>query len=307
MPGARAQGAPRRIVYFTVFGPEAGRRGVALFHEGLREQGFAEGRDYTLHYAWEEEVPKVEARMRETLKVRADVIVAITTPVALAAARATRETPIIFGTVSDPVSSGLVTSLARPGGNVTGVTNVLPALSGKLLEITLEIVPGTSRIAVMWNPDNPGKALELRELETAAKRTGIALHLLPVRSGEDIERELSGIGRYNVGALITLGETLTNTHRARIAELARALRMPSIFNFTPHVTAGGLASYSPDYLHQQRRLGALAGKVLSGAHPSSLAVEQPMKFELAVNLKTAREIGVTVPRTLLLRADQVIE
>jgi len=236
-----------------------------------------------------------------------DLVVAITTPVPLAAAKATREVPVVFGTVSDPVASGLVRSLARPGGNVTGVANVLPALSGKLIELVREILPGAKRIAVLWNPDNPAKALELRELEVHARRVGIECARFPARSAGEIEAAVSALDPSKAAALVVLAETLTNANRERIARLALAARMPALFNYTPHVEAGGLAAYSPDYDLQAIRLGELAGRILAGASPAMLPVEQPSRFLLTVNLATAGALGLELPPAVLLRADKVIE
>jgi putative ABC transport system substrate-binding protein len=299
----------RRIVYFHVLPPEApGVEGaLARFRQGMQEQGFAAGTDYELDYVWEERVGEVPARMRALLRGRPDVVVAFTTPVAVAAAKATREVPVLFGTVSDPVASGLVQSLARPGGNVTGVANVLPALSGKLVELTREILPGARRLAAMWNPDNPAKALELRELEAHAQRAGIECARFPARSAEEIEAAISALDPAREAVLVVLSETLTNANRGRIAQLALAARMPTLFNYTPQVEAGGLAAYSPDYDLQLLRLGELAGRVLAGASPATLPVEQPNRFLLTVNLKTARALGLELPRAVLLRADKVIE
>jgi putative ABC transport system substrate-binding protein len=235
------------------------------------------------------------------------LVVAITTPVALAAAKATREVPIVFGTVSDPVASGLVQSLARPGGNVTGVANVLPALSGKLVELAREILPGARRIAVLWNPDNPAKALELHELEAHAQRAGIACLRFPARSAAEIAAALTSLDPTKAGALVVLSETLTHFNRERIARLALAARMPTLFNYVPHVEAGGLAAYSPDYDLQAMRLGELAGRILAGASPATLPVEQPNRFLLTVNLRTARALGLELSPAVLLRADKVIE
>jgi putative ABC transport system substrate-binding protein len=305
----RRVGGLRRLVYFGVLPPDDSRvrRNLERFREELRKHGFNQGTDYVLEYLWERDVERLPEKMRALVAQKVDLLVAITTPVALAAAGATREVPIVFGVVSDPVGSGLVEALNRPGGNVTGVTNVLPELSGKLLELTREIVPGAKRIAVMWNPDNPAKVLELREFQAAARRTGVGLEEHPVRSAGEIESALAAVSRSRVAALVTLAETLTDAHRERIAQAALSSRIPTVFNHTPHVRAGGLLSYSLDYSVLARRLGDLAGRILAGAHPSALPVEQPTRFELAVNLKTARALGIAIPQSVLVRADEVIQ
>jgi len=299
----------RRIAFFNVLPPEApgAVTAVARFREGMQTQGFSRGAAYEIDYLWEEHIERVPARMHALLGCRPDLVVAITTPVALAAAKATREVPIVFGTVSDPVASGLVQSLARPGGNVTGVANILSALSGKLVELAREILPGARRIAVLWNPDNPAKALELRELEAHAQRAGIACLRFPARSAAEIEAAVSSLDPTKVGALVVLSETLTHFNREGIARLALAARMPTLFNYAPHVEAGGLAAYSPDYELQAMRLGELAGRILAGASPATLPVEQPNRFLLTVNLRTARALGLDLPPAVLLRADRAIE
>lgn len=305
MPAAKR----RRILFFSVQRADVPSMvaGQALLREVLREHGLADGADYEIRYVWEERIENVAARMEEELRAAPDLVITLTTPVALAAAKATSRVPVVFGTVSDPVASGLVKSLARPGGNVTGVANVLPALSGKLIELLREVLPGTNRIAVLWNPDNPAKLLELREVQAHAGAAGIECVLRPTRSATEIDAALSASGGGRVAAAIVLSDTLTNAHRDRIAQIALAARLPTFFNYSPQVEAGGLASYTPDYQLQQRRLGELAGKILTGANPATIPEEQPVAFELLVNLKTARAIGVVVPRSILLRADRVIE
>jgi putative ABC transport system substrate-binding protein len=299
----------RRLAYFGVLPPGDSRvrRDLERFREELKKHGFSQGTDYVLEYLWEQDIKRVPERMGALVAQKVDLIVAITTPVALAAARATREVPIVFGVVSDPVGSGLVAALNRPGRNVTGVTNVLPELSGKLLELAREIVPGAKRIAVMWNPDNPAKVLELRELQAAAKRARVNLEEFPVRSSRDIESALAAVSGAKSTALVTLAETLTDAHRERIAQAALASRVPTVFNLTSHVRAGGLVSYSPDYSVLSRRLGDLAGRILRGSSPAVLPVEQPVRFELVVNLKTARALGIAIPQSVLVRADEVVE
>lgn len=305
---ARAQ-IPRRIVVLSYAPPEeeSVRRTLRAFREGLAAESLAEGRDYAvevIHAPLGEGLPR---RVREALKREPALLVALTTPVAQAVARETRAVPIVFGIVSDPVGSGLVASLPRPGGNVTGISNMLPALSGKVLELLLELIPGAARVAVLWNPDNPAKLLELQELRAAARTRGVALRELPARSAPEIETALAGAAAERVHALLILAETLTNNHRRRIAELSLASRLPVVANNLLPIEAGGLASYAPDYTELSRRMGAQAAKILRGTKPSELPVELPAKFQLAVNLKTARTLGLTVPRPVLLRADKVIE
>lgn len=304
-PGAKR----RKVAYFHVLPPDAPSVAIMLdqFRAGTQALGLSAGADYEIDYAWEERIDRVPARIQALLRGEPDVVVAITTPVALATAKATQAVPIVFGTVSDPVESGLVQSLARPGGNVTGVANVLPALSGKLIELAREILPGMRRVAALWNPDNPAKILELRELEAHAQRAGIECERLPVRSAAEIDKALATLHAARIAALVVLAETLTHVHRERIARRALAARVPTLSNYAPQVEAGGIAAYSPDYDLQWMRLGELTGRILSGASPATLPVEQPNRFLLTVNLNAARALGLELPRAVLLRADRVIE
>jgi putative ABC transport system substrate-binding protein len=308
---ARAQAGARvhRIAFLGTISADAEtmRRIMASFKEGLAGEGFVEGRNYAIDFVAEPDVARAPERIRQLLARAPAVLIVMTTPVAQAAAKAARETPILFTSVSDPVESGLVASLARPGGNITGVSTMLPELSGKLVELVRELLPDAARIAVLWNPDNPAKALELRALRDAASRYGIALHEMPARSKEEIEAVLAGLGRAGVRALVILAETLTFAHRTRIDKLAHASRVPVVSNLTQHTEAGGLASYTADGAFLNRRLGALAAKVLAGAKPATLPVELPTRFVLTVNRKTSRALGFAIPQSVLLRADRVIE
>jgi putative ABC transport system substrate-binding protein len=208
--------------------------------------------------------------------------------------------------VSDPIGSGFVVSLARPGGNITGVTNVFPELGGKLLQFVREMVPSTRRVAVLWNPDNPGKALDFKELEGAARPTGVVLHSHQVRASKDFAEAFATIARDRPDALITLSETLTYVHRNEIAAFGITHRIPTAFNLAGHIEAGRLLSFSPDASAFHRRAGSLVGKVLGGARPADLPVERPTTFRLAINLKTAKALGLTIPQSVLARADEVI-
>ncbi len=304
---ARALPTPARIAFLGVLPASSASSLLSLFRKGLTSEGFAQERDYTIDYLAEPQIDRVTAKVAELLNRKPALLVAITTPVAQAAAGATREVPIVFGIVSDPVGSGLVASLARPGGNVTGVSNMLPALSGKLLELMRELMPGISRAAVLWNPDNPAKAIEAEELRAASRKLGISLEELPVRSLKEIELALAPRAKSAPRALVILAETLTDAHRKRISELADAARMAVVSNYAPHTLAGGVLSYQPDYATLNVRLGALAGKILKGTKPAELPVELPTKFELLINAKAAKTLGLKVPQSLLVRADRVIE
>jgi putative ABC transport system substrate-binding protein len=280
---------------------------VRAFMEGLRESGFTEGSNLALEIRWEPEVGKLPAHAAALVDAKVDAIVTFTTPATRAARDATGSIPIVFTMVSDPVGSGFVASLARPGGHVTGVTNIFPDLSGKLLELVRAVVPGTERVAVLLNPDNPGKRLDLTELVRAAQQTRVTIQPFEVRTAPDFGPAFGAIARTRPDALITLSETVTWIQRQEIADFALKHRLPTAFNLAGHVEAGGLISYAPRVALIHQRAGVLAGKILKGARPADLPVEQPTHFELSVNLKTAKALGLTIPPAVLARADQVIQ
>jgi putative ABC transport system substrate-binding protein len=280
---------------------------LRAFREGLKEAGFVEGSNLVLEIRWEPDVGKLPGHAAALADAKVDAIVTFTTPATRAARDATGSIPIVFTMVSDPVGSGFVASLARPGGHVTGVTNVFPDLSGKLLELTRTVVPRMERAAVLLNPDNPGKRLDLAELVRAAQQTRVALQPFEVRTAADFGPAFAAISRMRPDALITLSETVTWIQRQEIADFALKHRLPTAFNLGGHVEAGGLLSYAPRAALIHQRAGVLVGKVLKGARPADLPVEQPTHFELVINLKTAKALGLTIPPAVLARADEVIQ
>jgi len=297
----------RRVAFLGVLPAPRAVGMLATFREGLAAEGLADGRDFAIDYTAEPRIDRLPGKVAELLKREPALLVAMTTPAAQAAAKATRQVPVIFAAVSDPVGSGLVASLARPGGNVTGVSTMLPEISGKLLEFVRELVPDVARIAALWNPDNPAKALEIAELRLASRKLRVDLVELPVRSLHEIERELAPGSKETPRVLVILAETLTDENRKRIDELARANGMAVVSNYRSHTEAGGVLSYSADYKSLNRRLGALAAKILKGAKPADLPVELPANFELIVNKNAAKRLGLVIPNSVLLRADAVIE
>ncbi len=276
--------------------------------QGLGGEGFIEGRN--LVFEWRGVQGKVELlrpMVDELVAAKPAALFIETTPGVRAALDAAPTVPIVFIHVSDPVGSGFARSLARPGGKATGVSNILPELSGKLLGLLKEVRPNAQSAGVLWNPGNAAKKLEYEELAKAAAKTGFRLHSHPVRSLQDIESAFSAMAGENVSALIGLAEALTHTHREAIAALALKHRLPSVFNINSHAVAGGLMAYSSSDHAMYSRAGAMLGKILNGANPAELPIERPTTFELVVNLRTAKALGITIPQSVLLRADSVID
>ncbi len=277
------------------------------FQQGLHSLGYIEGKNIAIEYRFAggkaDRLPTLAA---ELVALNVDVIVTSATPSVLAAKKATSTIPVVFVSVTDPVASGLVTSLARPGGNITGLTILAPELSGKRLELLKEAVPNVTRVAFLWNPANPAQAPQWREAQAAAQALGLRLQSLEVRSFNDFDSAFEAALRERARALIASPEPLINTHLKRIVEFAAKNRLPAMYAGPEVVDAGGLMSYSPDYTYQYRRAATYVDKILKGAKPADLPVEQPKKFELVINLKTAKQIGLTIPQRVLGRADKVI-
>src|SRR5712692_9916380 len=281
------------------------------FRQGLRDLGYVEGRNVEIEYrdaeGKDERLPALAA---ELVALKVDVILAGGTPQALAAKQATRTLPIVFAGVSDPVTDGFVTSLARPGGNVTGLSNVTPELVGKCLEQLKQAVPGVSRVAVLWHPGNLGERTErdmLKGAEVAARALGVRLQFVEARGPEDFDRAFSDMTRGRAGALTVLPSAMFNTERRRLVDLAAKNRLPAVYISRESVDAGGLMSYGPDLADMFRRAATYVDKILKGTKPGDLPVEQPTKFELVINLKTAKALGLTIPQKLLRRAEEVIQ
>ena len=304
---ARAQQAAMPVIGFLapVTPPE---ELLVAFKRGLREHGLPEGQKISIAYR---NAAGMFARLpglaAELVDLKVSLIVAWTTPAAIAAKQATQTIPIVIIGVADPVSTGLIDSLARPGGNITGVVNLAADLSGKLLELILEIDAGIKRVIVLWNPDNPASTVISRENENAARSLGLQLQVIDVRTREDLERAFASMGRESATAIVILADPIFMDFRQSIAEFAIKTRLPTVFSRRENVEAGGLISYGPSVRSQMYQIGNFIDKILKGAKPSDLPVEQPTKLELAINLKTAKALGLTVPPTLLALADEVIE
>jgi ABC-type uncharacterized transport system substrate-binding protein len=279
-----------------------------LFRQGLGELGYVEGKNILIEYRYAEGGSQPLSELAEELvRLKVDVLVTIATEPSLAAQRATRTIPIVMVTPGDPVGAGLVASLARPGGNITGVTATTVDLSWKRLELLKEVTPKISLVAVLWIPSAMGNRLQMKETEAAAH--SFRLHLQPagVEGSNDFESAFSVINGGSARSIMVLGSPMFFSHRARITELAAKSRLPAIYPTSPYVDAGGLMSYGNDLSVVHRRGAVYVDRILKGAKPAELPVERPMKFELVINLKTAKQIGLTIPGSVLYRADRVIK
>ena len=307
---AQQQATPA-IGYLGIGSPDT-EVSLAGFLRGLSEAGYAEGQSVTIHYRWAEGNPErfpVLAAELVMLKVHV-IVTAGGTLAALAAKQATATIPIVFTAVGDPVEEGLVANLARPGGNVTGFSVTLPDLIGKFLELIKEVVPGASRVALLLKPDampDLAREVRLKEAEASARALGVKLQVFEARRPEDFDRVFSDMSKAPADALVVWPTPLFQLERRRLSDLAAKHRLPAVFPFKNYVEAGGLMSYGPNPLDLSRRAAIYVGKILKGAKPSDLPVEQPTKFELVINLKTAKMLGIIVPASLLARADEVIE
>ena len=277
------------------------------FRQGLHDLGYIEGKNIAIEYRYARgKIEELAGFASEMVRLKVDIIVATGTPVALRAKEATSSIPIVIAIGDDPVELGLVSSLAQPGGNVTGVTTLATELRAKMLELLKEAVPRLSRVAVLWSPVDPRFVLNFKELETAARLLGLQIQSLEVRGPDEFEAALQAAGKGHAQALIMLRTPLVNAHLKRIADLAAKSRIPSIYDDRVFVDAGGLISYGTDFPNLYRRAAIYVDKILKGAKPADLPVQQPTKFELVINLKTAKQIGLTIPPSVLARADKVI-
>jgi len=282
--------------------------GTGAFKQGLRDLGYIEGHNLVLEYRSidADKLEQLPALAAEMVRIHVDVIFAVAAA-AHAAKNATTTIPIVFAGVGDPIGTGLITSLAHPGGNVTGLTNTAPDLSGKRLQLLKELVPSVSRVAVLWNSANPIVRQQLPETETAARVLKTQLQMVAVRHADEFESAVLAMTEQRAGALVVIADVLTVSNRERIASLAIKNRLPTISEFRDFAISGGLAAYGPDAIDIARRAAAYVDKILKGAKPADLPVEQPTKFEFVINLKTAKALGLTIPPSLLARADEIIQ
>jgi putative ABC transport system substrate-binding protein len=281
---------------------------IGPFREGLRDLGYVEGKNIVIEWRWAEgKYERFPALIAELISSNVEVIVTAGTPASLAVKKATTTIPLVMIAVGEPVATGLVASLARPGGNITGLTSISSEIEGKRLELLREVVPKVSHIAVLWNADSPVQVIQEKETRAAAQLLGMKMLSLGVRTLEEIEDAFATIVRERPGALLVLADRLFLHHRAPIMDFATKHRLPGVHAYQELVEAGGLMSYGPSYADMHRRAAYFVDRILKGTKPTDLPVERPRKFELIINLKAAKQIGVTIPNNVLYRADRVIK
>jgi putative ABC transport system substrate-binding protein len=305
---AQAQQAKKmpRIGYLRAETPPA--VDIEALRQGLRELGYVEGQNIIVEYrSADANEERLRSLVTELIRLKVDLIVASAPAATRAAKEATTTIPIVMVMVADPVAFGFVASLARPGGNITGFAFLLPELSGKRLELLKDTIPKLSRVAVLWNAANPYKPYDLREVQAVARVLRVTLHTLPVREPTDFDEAFEAAVHARSGGLLTLDDPFTVAHRTRIVDLALKHRLPAVYAVRPFVDAGGLMYYGPDRVDQHRRAATYVDKILKGAKPADLPVEQPTKFEFIISLKAAKQIGLTIPPNVLARADKVIK
>jgi putative ABC transport system substrate-binding protein len=278
------------------------------FHDGLRQFGYVEGRNIAIEWRWAgesaERFPELAA---ELVRLKVEVIVATNNPAVAAAQKATTTIPVVMVLATDPVRLGFVSSLARPGGNITGLTIQTPELAGKRLQLLKETVPNLTRVAVLWDPTEPGRRQLVKEAELAASTLGLQIHTLPARDAREVRGAFTAMTKERVGAVLVYGSSLLAAQRAAIADLAVKNRLPTMCVAQEWMDAGFVMSYGASLNDMYRRAPYFVDRILKGAKPADLPVEQPIKFELVINLKTAKALGLSIPQSLLVRADEVIQ
>ena len=304
---AQQSASPRRIgVLLVVFSPES--KEAHAFREGLRDAGYIEGRDIVIEWrSTSGDYARVPELIADLVRRKVEVIVVDGTVASQALKRATSTIPIVTTLVADPVGSGLVASLAHPGGNVTGLTNMVTDLTVKRLQLLKETIPTLKRVAVLWNPATAWHAKAIEDLKTVAPSLSIQLSLVGVRTPEEIDPAISAVSRAHAQALYVIGDPFLFTHRIALIEPALKGRLPTMHTARQYADAGGLMSYGANFSDLMRRSAGYVDKILKGAKPSDLPMEQPTQFELVLNLKTARSLGLTIPESILLRADEVLQ
>lgn len=304
---AQQTGKPHRIGFLWDT-PQVWPHALEAFRQGLRELGWVEGQNIAIEYRWAEgQFDRLPGLVEDLVRLKVDLIVAPTSIYTGAAKGVTSTIPLVFASHADPVNSGHVVSLARPGGNATGLTIIMSETMAKSLELLKEALPGLSRVAVIWDPGTPSHTPALKAVETAGRSLGLRLQALGVRRVAEFDEAFSMAARERAGAVLVLSTPLFMEGAKQLAELGLARKLPTMFGPHEHVEAGGLMSYSPDRADLYRRAAGYVDQILKGANPAELPVQQATKFELVVNLKTARALGLTFPPAVLVRASQIIE
>ena len=306
---AEAQQAGRTVTigYLGNSSPSLESNLLEAFREGLRQLGYVEGRNLIIKYEWAEgQQERHPVLARELVRLKPDVILTTGTPGALAAKQATQSIPIV-AIAGDLVEAGLVSSLAKPGGNVTGLSVLQPELEGKRLELLKEVVPKLSRVAVLLNPANPFTTIAWKATQPAAKALSVELQRVEARGANDLDRALARIKAARPDGLVVIADRFLLAYRASIVQFVVKNRLPSMFSFREFAEEGGLMAYAPDFADSYRRAATFVDKILKGAKPADLPVEQPTRFELVINMKAAKALGLTIPQTILLRADHVLQ
>ena len=281
---------------------------VGPFREGLRDLSYVEGQNILIEYRWAEgKYERFPTLIAELIASKVELIVTAGTPATLALKKATTSIPLVMVAVGDPVGTGIVASLNRPGGNITGLTSISPELEGKRLELLREVIPKLSHFAVLWNPVSPFQVIAEKEVQAADTVLRMKVLSLGIRAPEELDNAFATIRRERPGALLVLADRLFLHNRARIMDFATQNRLPGVHAYVELVEAGGLMSYGPSYADMHRRAATYVDKILKGTKPADLPVERPMKFELVINLKAAKQIGLTIPPNVLARADKVIK
>jgi putative tryptophan/tyrosine transport system substrate-binding protein len=305
--GLRAQKAVKVIGYLSLGPASAQTSFPESLRMGLRDLGYVEGKNIVIKFRWADRIDQLPALAAELVRMNVDIIFAPSSTQVEPARQATKTIPIVFAAHADPVGTGHVVSLARPGGNITGLSMLLSDLAAKELELLKEAVPHAERVGVLWNPTTPSHKPALQVLEAAAEKGGVQLVSLPTRTAEDFDGAFSTMTRERLGGILILASPLSYVQRNRLAELTLKHHLPGMFGLKANVEAGGLMSYGADLNDLYRRAASYIDKILKGAEPADLPVEQASKYELVINTKTAKALALAIPPTLLARADEVIE
>lgn len=304
---AQIRSNPRRIGYLSATSQAADQDVITALDNGLRERGWVPGANLRVEYRWSSgNVGRLAGLAHDLLRHDVEVIVAVGTPAAVAARKSTHRVPIVFGNISDPVGSGVVASLNRPGGNATGRANMLDILSAKLVELLRDVFPSARRVAILWNPENDAKKLEFEKCAAAAKALSLQVRSVEIHTPHELNAGFATILSDRPDALLVFIDSTTISRKAAIIAFAAMHRLPAIYQWRDYVQAGGLMSYGPSAAHEWRQAAFLIDRILRGASPAEMPVERPTIFNLVINLATARALGIDFPQSLMVRADEVL-